>query len=280
MPGEWVHRRRRRQSQKESKCSFFSRRNTNFYMWKPEAWFRCARRNHESNSSTEQKAKPSSASHKTSGTCHARHAPRSHRKNATRTRIRPGIATGTREKRKALRRNEEKSQGRTAEHDEEEEERRSPRRHRRTSRVGEARLKATPPCGPLAGDPSRANPSPSSRSASAALLLLPFFSFFSSPESFLVLRIEVRRWSRSSINWRVGDTAPRRARFSFQTCLVFLILFFFGPGCRVDRPPSCFFYSHASELFWNFFIFFWNSFFATFGITLWGFTSTLRKIGF
>lgn len=125
--------------------------------------------------------------------------------------------------------------------------------------------------------PSKSD-SPSSRSASAALLLLPFFSFFPSPESFLVLRIEVRRWSRSSINWRVGDTAPRRARFSFQTCLVFLILLFFLSRVQTDRPVVSSILTLLNS-FVNFFIFL-NSFFATFGITLWGFTSTLRKIGF
>ena len=126
---------------KKPKCRFF-RRNCNFNMPKPEAWFRCARRNHESNSSMEEKAKPSSAPHTTRPVELATHAMpaapprRSHRKNAIRTKILPGIASRTRENAKHGEGNEEKSQGRTTEHEEEEQQqrRRSPRRHLGTSR--------------------------------------------------------------------------------------------------------------------------------------------------
>jgi hypothetical protein len=86
-------------------------------------------------------------------------------------------------------------------------------------------------------------PAEQARLLPRALLPLPccccssFFLFFPLPsESFLVLRIEVRRWSRGSINWRVGD-APRRPLKLFQACPVFYIIF--SPWPQAEFSLEC-----------------------------------------
>ena len=157
---------------------------------------------------------------------------RSHRESASQTRILPGIAAPTRE---------DATQGeeiRKGPKDVPETTRRksssaAPRggisgRRGRGRRGGESRAQGDAAMWAPGGGSQPSKP----RLLPHALLRLPsccsssFSLFFFLPsESFLVLGIEVRRWSRGSINWRVGDTTRSPLKL-FQACPVFLILFF------------------------------------------------------
>jgi hypothetical protein len=98
------------------------------------------------------------------------------------------------------------------------------------------------PRGPRAGDPSQSALLP------GALLLLLFLKKKSEP--CLVLRIDVRRWRRESINWRVEDT-PRSLKL--LKGVSFFNSFSLSPGCRlVSRYLICTFIWKMGSTFGKF----------------------------